>query len=171
VAALRERGVDWLAPSDAEGAPVADEALIASLAASEDARLRQALTGLFLLHPHLARHVPKVLIELTAAGLETAGVELEARYMAAVYLQNLWRTKLKRYLGNFPDLNDLYSSKLELPAAPEGFGKPGLTALAEWHAHQTSAGYNRLAEYHQVIEHVFASLKLRARAHESAVAG
>lgn len=162
MAALRERGVDWLAPSDAKGAPLTDETLIASLAANEEARLRAALTGLFLLQPELASHVPEVLIKLTAAGLETAGVELEARYMAAVYLQNLWRTKLKRYLGDFSNLSDLYSSKLALPAAPEGFGKPGLTALAEWHARQTSAGYNRLAEYNQVIEHVFASLKLRA---------
>lgn len=163
VAALRERSVDWLAPSDAAGPPIPDEILIASLAASEDARLRAALTGLFLLHPELASEVPKVLENLTRLGLEVAEAELAARYMAAVYLQNLWRTKLKRYLGNFPNLKDLYSSKLELPAAQEGFGKPGLMALAEWHARQTSANYNRLAEYNQLIEHVFASLKLRAR--------
>lgn len=162
--------MDWLAPSDAAGAPLTDETLIASLAASEEARLRAALTGLFLLQPELANEIPKVLDSLTNLGLESAEVELAARYMAAVYLQNLWRTKLKRYLGNFPDLRDLYSSKLELPAAQEGFGKPGLIALAEWHTQQTSAGYNRLAEYQQLIEHVFASLKLRAQRHESASA-
>src|ERR1051325_6534931 len=54
VAALRERGVDWLAPSDAQGPSLTDEVLIASLAMSEDARLRQALIGLFLLRPTLA---------------------------------------------------------------------------------------------------------------------
>ena len=45
VAALRQRGVDWLAPSDAQGAPLPDEMLIASLATHDDPRLRQALTG------------------------------------------------------------------------------------------------------------------------------
>ena len=55
VAALRERGVDYLAPSDARGEAITDVALIASLAANSDARLRQALIGLFLLRPDLAR--------------------------------------------------------------------------------------------------------------------
>jgi hypothetical protein len=160
--------VDWLAPSDAVGALLTDETLIASLAANEDARLRGALTGLFLLHPKLASEVPNAIARLTQPSFEAAEAELAARYMAAVYLQNLWRTKLQRYLGNFPDLRDLYSEKLELPTAQEGFGKTGLVALAEWHARQTSAGYNRLAEYNQIIEHVFASLKLRAQRHASA---
>src|SRR6185436_6301593 len=111
----------WLAPSDAEGAPLSDEILIASLAANEDARLRAALTGLLLLHPEIASEVPQVLERLTKREHKAAETELAARYMAAVYLQNLWRTKLKRYLGNFSNLRDLYSSKLELPDSQEGF--------------------------------------------------
>jgi hypothetical protein len=50
VSALRERGVDYLAPSDAQGPPLADGVLIASLAAHHDPRLRQALIALFMLH-------------------------------------------------------------------------------------------------------------------------
>jgi len=43
VAALRVRGIDWLAPEEAEGAPLDDAPLIASLAAHADPRLREAL--------------------------------------------------------------------------------------------------------------------------------
>jgi hypothetical protein len=60
VAALRARGVDYLMPIEATGDPVADEPLIASLAANEDPRLRQALIALFLLEPRLAQHVPAI---------------------------------------------------------------------------------------------------------------
>ena len=170
VAALRERGVDWLAPSDAKGEPVSDETLIASLAAQADPRLRQALTGWLLLRPALADAVPKVLVWLTAAAREAMAAELVARYMAAVYLQNLWRTRLKLYLGGFSDLPDFYSSQLGLPPGGEGFGKPGLDALADWRNRQSPIAYNHRAEYHVVMEHVFASLKQRAHSHEWAIA-
>ncbi|HLE29343.1 MAG TPA: hypothetical protein VI793_14545 [Anaerolineales bacterium] len=170
VAALRERGVDWLAPSDAQGEPVPDETLIASLAAHDDARLRSTLTGLFLLNPELAASVPDVLVRLSG-NRASAVVELVARYMAAVYLQNFWRTQLKLYLGDFPDLPDIYSARLDLPSAREGFGKPGLYALADWHRRQTPEAYNRLAEYHGVMTHVLASLKFQAHSYERAGAG
>lgn len=169
MAALRERGVDWLAPSDAQGSPLPDDSLIASIAACDDARLRAALTGLFLLHPSLADVVPEALAWLKEARLAYAEVELMARYMAAAYLQRLWRTRLQRYLAGMPDLPDLFSSRLELPAAQEGFGKPGLFALAQWHAQSGTVTYNRLAEYNSVLEHLIASLKLR-NAYESTIA-
>jgi len=79
VAALRERGIDWLAPSDTCGAPVPDTLLIASLAAHHDPRLRQALVGLFLLHPGLATGVPCALEALDTQ----ASRALQASYTAA----------------------------------------------------------------------------------------
>src|SRR5262245_25060148 len=95
VAALRARGVDYLAPSDASGDPLTDEALVAGLASSADPRLRQALIALFLLQPSLAPLVP-----VLRPGLpEAASVELLAHYAAAVYLQTMWRIRLGHYLG------------------------------------------------------------------------
>ncbi len=158
VAGLRARGVDYLMPGDAQGEPVSDETLIASLAAQDDARLRSALTALFILHPELANRLPALLEQLEPS----ARSELQARYMAAVYLQRFWRTRLEIYNLTTPDLPDLFSAQLGLPAASEGFGKPGLTALAEWHQRQHPVAYNRRVEYELVIEHIIASQKLRA---------
>ncbi len=61
VAALHARGIDYLAPSDAEGEPLSDEELIASLASGDDPRLRSALTALCLLHPEKVSCVQAVL--------------------------------------------------------------------------------------------------------------
>jgi hypothetical protein len=63
--------------------------LIAGLAAHSDPRLRVSLTPVFLVHPESATWVPRVLEQLDPAAV----VELQARYMAAVYLQRLWRTR------------------------------------------------------------------------------
>lgn len=167
VAALRERGVDWLAPSEAEGEPLVDELLIASLAVQDDPRLRVALTGLFVLKPELALQVAEAMSMLDSG----AHRELMARYMTAVYLQRRWRTRLGFYQAEFLELPDLYSAVLELPEADTGYGKPGLHALADWHEQHTPGAYNHLAEYERVIEHVFASLKLRVQADERAFAG
>ena len=166
VAALHERGVNWLAPSDARGESIPDAALIVSLASHDDPRLRAALTGLFVLYPELALCLTEALRPLTLAVHD----ELMARYMAAVYLQRFWRTRLGLYLGSFIELPDLYSKTLGLPDAKEGFGKIGLHMLAEWHQQRTSPIYNRLAEYQQQIDLVFAALKLRAHKHEPATA-
>jgi len=164
VAGLRARGVDYLMPGDAQGEPVSDQTLIASLAAHDDARLRSALTALFLLHPEMAQLVPALAEGLDAG---TRG-ELQARYMAAVYLQRFWRTRLEIYNLTPPDLPDLFSAPLGLPGADEGFGKPGLAALAEWHQRQRPVTYNRRVEYELVIEHIIAAQKLRAPRREPA---
>ena len=158
VAALRLRGVDYLAPSDAElQHSVTDDTLIASLAAHADPRLRQALIALFLLHPGLARFVRDVRSTLAPS----VSCELVAFYTAAVYLQRMWRVRLGHYLTDSSELPDLFSDEFGLPRPAEGHGKFGLHALAEWHAAQSPAPGNHLSEYQSVVDHVFASLKLK----------
>jgi hypothetical protein len=172
VAALRRHGVNWLAPSDAAGEGAIDPvALIASLAVHPDPRLRSALTGLVLLQPRLAAVVADALEQLEQPEDHAGVVELVARYMAAVYLQRRWRTRLELYQRPLVDLPDLYSARVNLPQASAGFGKPGLHALAEWHQRETGTGFNRLAEYNREFEHVIASLKTRMGAHEPARLG
>ena len=167
VAALRERGVDYLAPSDAAGEPVTDEALIASLAAHDDPRLRQALIALFILHPNLAPLVPPLCARLAPA----AGVELKAHYQAAVYLQSMWRIRLDHYLAPTPDLPDYFSAELGLPNALDEYGKAGLYALADWHAAQVPWRANHLSEYEGVAELLLGRLWLKAQQHVAAAGG
>jgi hypothetical protein len=167
VAALRERGVDYLMPEDAAGEPVGDEALIASLAANDDPRLRQALIALFMLEPRLAEHVPAIVDELEAP----ARVELIAHYMAAVYSQSMWRPRLDNYLPPTPDLPDFYSERLQLPAPEDEYGKAGLYALADWHARQVPWHSNHLSEYESVPSLLFGRLMNRARKNVAAPTG
>lgn len=168
VAALTRHGVDWLAPSDAIGGEgLEPHLLIASLAAHADPRLRAALTGLFILRPEVSAFLSAALRELNSEARD----ELTARYMAAVYLQRLWRTRLALYLGEFPDLPPLVPESLGLPGAGHGYGKIGLHALAHWHQRRSPAPYNRLAEYNRQMEHVIAALKMREHRHEPAAAG
>jgi len=159
VAALRERGVDYLAPSDAQGAPLSDETLIAGLAASDNPRLVQALIALFILHPDLAPLVPALRSRLTAA----AAVELLAHYTAAVYLQSMWRIRLNHYLPPQPDLPDYFSAELGLPGPDDLYGKAGLYALADWHSAHAPGRANHLSEYQGVAELLLEDIKLKAR--------
>jgi hypothetical protein len=164
VAALRERGVDWLAPSDAAGAPLDDETLLARLAAHADPRLRLALIGLFLLHPHLAAHVPRVREQLE----RRAADELAAHYMAAAYLQKEWSIRLRRFLGPVGELPDLFSVEQGLPAPSLEHAPAGLAALAEWHARQSLRPTNQLSAYEGVADLLFQSLKSKRRPRELA---
>jgi len=163
VAALQERGVDYLTPTDATSAqPIRDESLIASLAAYPESRLRQALIALFLLQPHLAPYVPGVRSELEPK----AAQELTAFYMAAVYLQSMWRIRLGHYMESFAELPDYFSGELGLPEVNDEYGKVGLYALAEWHASRSPQRFNHLSEYEGVADLLFQSLRLRRSRHE-----
>jgi len=166
VTALQENGICFLAggTEGGESAGLSPTALIAGLANDSDPRLRLALTALFLLHPDWAEYVPGVVATLD----EAAARELQARYMAAVYLQRLWRTRLGFYLGDFRVLPDLYSRLLGLPPADERYGKTGLVALAEWHARHSAYPFNRLASYRKAADLLFGQLKAEARQHEFA---
>jgi hypothetical protein len=159
VAALRARGVDYLAPRDAAGAPVADAALLASLAGHADPRLRQALCALFLVQPALAPLVPALVETLP----REAAVELKAQYMAAVYLREMWGIRLERYQPGLAELPDYFSEQLGLPSPQEGHGKLGLYALAGWQARQFGVRANFLSEYQHTAELILAQLKLAWR--------
>ncbi|MCI0695069.1 hypothetical protein L0337_24045 [candidate division KSB1 bacterium] len=163
VAALHARGVDYLTPSDAKlDQPIDDESLIASLAAHHEARLRQALIALFLLQPQLAPLVPNLRGDLEPR----AAQELTAYYMAAMYLQAMWRTRLGYYLESFPELPDYFSDELELPKARELHGKAGLYALADWHASQSPFRFNHLSAYEGVVDLLFQRLEINTPHHE-----
>src|SRR5207244_9710890 len=130
IAALRQRGVDYLGPSDAKLEASLDEStLIASLASHPDPRLRQGLIALFLLQPELAPRVPPLRAQLDPR----AAHELLAHYVAAVFLQEMWRIRLSHYLSSQPRLPDYFSEELGFPKPEVLHGKAGLHALSAWH--------------------------------------
>lgn len=159
---LKKYGIHFLASDEVEGEAgifLSTEELIAHLAGSKDPRLRLALVPFFILHPQTASQVPHLVEQLG----DPARTELMTFYMAAVYLQRFWWTRLGLYLGDFPKLPDLYSQALSLPHADERYGKAGLYALADWHASRSPYPFNRLASYHKVMELLFEQLKMEAR--------
>jgi len=167
VAALRERGIRYLAPSDpqaGDAAALAPQALIADLAAQADARLRLSLIPLFILHPEWADLAPCAAAQLD----EPAQTELMACYTAAVYLQRQWNIRLGLYLPVVSPLPDWFSERMGLPSPEERHGKVGLYALAGWHAAHSPYSFNWLASYQRVIYQLFDQLKQEARQRERA---
>jgi hypothetical protein len=94
-----------------------------------------------------------------------AEVELLAHYMAAVYLQSMWRIRLNHYLPPKPDLPDYFSESLGLPGPDNEYGKAGLYALAAWHSAHAPGRANHLSEYEGVAELLLDRLWLQAQRH------
>ena len=166
VSALADEGIRFLAGGD-ENEPrtrLAAEELIRAMAADPDPRLRLALTALFLLHPEYHAFVPDLALQLDG----TAKIELQARYQAAVYLQQMWKTRLGYYLGDYQMLPDYFSRELGLPPPEERFGKTGLIALAEWHKLKSRYPFNRFGSYYKAADLLFGQLRAEARANEFA---
>jgi hypothetical protein len=169
VAELKTRGITFLAPSDARSTEIiaSDEDLMVALLDQSDARLHLALVTLFIRQPHLADCVPALVKKISPS----QALELQTLYMAAVYLQRLWQTRLGLYLGHFSLLPDLYSHQLNLPPADERFGKAGLHALAEAWTTRSPYPFNRLASLNKVMDLFFEQLKLEYPLHEPASPG
>ncbi len=166
VAQLRELGIRYLLPSDAqvdETQRLTQRELIAQLASHRDPRLRRAMIALFLLHPEAADDAAYLARMLDG----TARTELMAHYMAAVYLQRMWQTRLGFYL-HVQLLPDHFSLELALPSPGQRFGQTGLRALARWHAGQSGYPFNYLSSYETVMDLLFEQLKQEANRYEPA---
>ena len=113
------------------------------LAEAKDARVRFALVGLLLVHPELAG----TLIELAEATdtPESARQALQKQYRAAMYLQRMWRTKLRLALGETPLIPEHFVAGGG-PAANDMHGKLGLQRLTE------ASPFNDWSSYEQVVE-------------------
>lgn len=158
VTQLREQGVTYLAPSDGviSGDPLPMEALVSAVLRQADTRLHLALIPLFLRNPALANCVADLVEELEPATAR----ELQTLYMAAVYLQRHWRSRLGFYLNANELLPDLFSETLGLPAADERFGKLGLHTLADQWQVRSPYPFDRLADLNRTMELFFEELKL-----------
>ncbi|MGH2350027.1 MAG: hypothetical protein ACRDI2_10465 [Chloroflexota bacterium] len=137
--------------------------VLAGLAQSHDPRVRQALTALFLVRPDLATAAPQAAAALPASARD----RLIYAYIAAVYLQRLWWTRWRRYLGDVPLLPPLWIDELALPAPHERFGKAGLVALAARTGGRRGATTPQMGPYLKVGQRLFGQL-LAERAAASA---
>ncbi len=143
VAALHARGVCYLAPSPhGDEPPVSDDDLIAGITQAEDARLRFALAGLFLLRPDLAERAAAIEPNLP----EPQRIELRKQYLAAMYLQRQWRTRLRLHFGASALIPERYTAEWDLPSPEVMHGRLGLRALCD------RSPYNDWSSYDQVVD-------------------
>jgi hypothetical protein len=158
VAGLRAYGVRYLSggsdAADCADARRPDPAqLLSGLARSTEPRLRHAAAALFLVHPELAEAAPGA-----AAALDThCRAALVEAYVAAVYLQRLWRSRLRRHLGEQPLLPPLWIDELGLPAPDDRYGKLGLAALTA-RARRGGGPGAAMGPYFVVAQHLFGQL-------------
>jgi hypothetical protein len=152
VAALHARGICYLAPSPNGDEPALSNAeLMVGLAASQDGRLRFALAALLLVHPELAGLAAHLIETCDAKSIgkpvpPKVWEELRKHYVAAAYLQRMWRTRLAFYYGEQPDIPDRFTESLNLPKSTVMFGEMGLRMLTE------RSPYNDWSSYEQVID-------------------
>ena len=161
VAALRDRGISYLAPSDAVAreVPETHEQLLCALLLQGDSRLRLAIVPLFLRLPEISQSVPNLASRLDSA----MSLELQTLYMAAVYLQRNWRSRLGIYLNDMTLLPNLFSHQMGLPLPEERFGKTGLHQLAECWQARSPYPFARLEALNTTIDLFFEQLKLELR--------
>lgn len=117
--------------------------LMASLAASDEARLRLALIPLLLRHPEFALQARAALRQMTPAVL----TGFKCYYTAAVLLQQKYQERLNALVGDTEPLPDLFSAELGVL----GCSNPddGLSALAD--RQKTLTG--RLINWRGTYEH------------------
>ena len=143
VAGLHARGVCYLTPTPhGDEKPLGDDELIAGIAQADDARLRFALAGLFLLRPDLAARAVQLEPALTGGPRD----ELRKQYVAAMYLQRLWRTHLRLQFGETPLIPEHFTQEMDLPAPDVMHGEMGLRQLCD------RSPYNDWSSYQQVID-------------------
>jgi len=168
VAALRDRGVRHLSPSEARsGIVLGEDELVRSLVTSGEARLRQALIVLLLQQPRLAERIPPVCEELD----REAATELKVLYTAAACLQRMWSIRLQREIPAFSMLPDLFGPELGVPSLDEIHGKLALYALADRHRATAPSARGRLAEFEGAFPMAIANLARSGAGDESSRAG
>jgi len=121
--------------------------LIASLAQSENARVRSSLIPVFLRHSEFFSEVETADKSLSP---ETNQLVLRFYYTAAVLLQRKYWERLAKILGNQPQLPDIFSSKLgiSLDENPE----QALLQLANRHKILSGQFINWLGTYEHAAE-------------------
>jgi len=132
------------------------EELLAALAQQPDARLRMALIALLLYHPEFALAVPAALTRLN----ESDQLTLKLFYTASVLLQWIHAERLRRLLGQWEPLPDLFSQ--ELGISPAGNPRTQLRRLSERHRVLAGLAANWMGTYEHAAERLMTRLEREA---------
>ncbi len=129
--------------------------LLASLAASDEARLRLALIPLLLRHPEYARQATAAL-RLMPPQARTC---FKCYYTAALLLQEIHQEHLKTLLGQLEMLPDLFSGELEVPGRTDP--SDALRILARRQCDLTGRSINWLGTYKHGADQLLQVLERR----------
>jgi hypothetical protein len=132
-------------------------ALLASLAASDEARLRLALIPLLLRRPEFARHAVAAL-RLMPPAAQTC---FKCYYTAAVRVQEKHRRRLETVLGRVDLLPDLFSAELGVSERTDP--DDALRILAMRQRHLTGRSINWLGTYEHGADRLLKGLERRER--------
>ncbi len=146
--ALQHLGVIFLFGHSGEEGALHDQPvlLLASLAASQDARLRLALIPLFVAHPEFSPYVQKAVNGLG----ENARITLKCYYSAAVYMQKVYHSRLQSLIGLKDPLPDHFSREFGLPDT--GDAREQLHRLAQRHEALSGDRLNWLGTYEHAVQ-------------------
>ena len=72
--------------------------------------------------------------------------EIRRQYLAAMYLQRLWRTRLRMTFGDSPPIAERFTRELALPSPDDLHGEHGLRALTD------ESIFNDWSSYEQVVD-------------------
>lgn len=166
LSALHARGITYLmggaqaTPAATPVRPLSDAELLATLAASQEPRIADALVGLLLLHPALAALLPwKAPSHGAARGVRERSL---TRALAALYLQRQWTTLLNLALGPGhawlaeEPFRAIWRAR-HLPPPWVGDGAPGLAALAAWERRATGLAANYADDWMNQAQHLIRS--------------
>jgi hypothetical protein len=145
-----------------ELAPLAT--LLMDLARAPEARLRNALTSLFLRHPEYAPEA-----ETVASGLaidDPARRTLLLAILVASALQSEWSFSLDLYLPGRERIEAGHlATELALPSPSEDFGRPCLAAAAELSRRHDAFPFNYEAAWEDAAHRLLSQLRREARQH------
>jgi hypothetical protein len=154
VSALRAWGIDYLTAGAARRpAPtIAPAPLLHRLADCQQARIRDAIISLLVLHPELAEVIPSA---LATADQETRE-QLSTLVLAALYLQRIWLTQLTLALGHPPQFPEALFAALwqarRLPPPALGYGEAGLRALEAEEQRRRGVSYHFSGDWQNQVQ-------------------
>ncbi|MFN8490362.1 MAG: hypothetical protein U0350_22430 [Caldilineaceae bacterium] len=158
VAELNALDVHFLTGGDGERitSSVTPPELLIGLAQSLNARVRSAIIPLLLIHPAFACHVLQATEQLNEDSRNT----LMLFYTATLLLQAKYQPKLKRLLGQYEPLPDLFSHHLCL--ARLGDIEQRIYQLGERHEMLTQCSANWVGVYEHATKRMIKRLESEA---------
>lgn len=143
VSELWARDVRFLMGRNANSGPLlSPTSLIASLAQSENARVRLALIPLLLRHPDVSVEVENADQSLLS---QPSKIFLRFYYTATMILQRKYQERLKEIFGAQPQLPDLFSNQLGVSLSEDY--QQSLADLAQRHRTVSGQTINWLGTY------------------------